>query len=263
GAVAYAAGNPYENFKAAVVETMKADNMTVSASVQMKQNGAVVAQGDTLMQRAGADSYSHSSMKIGDKVIETEHSSKDGVMISRQGDEYFSTSFGSGYKKQRDIQESPNMTKLMEMMADLVMGDVKNQFVANGDTISVSLTDAQIPELANVAMAAFSEMSGKYDAHNYSQYKNKSFGADMANIFPITQDAAIKSVKVNATLKDGRIAAMDMNLVMTGQDKDGKTVSVETTVNGTVSELGTTAPQQIDTTGKTVTERSFDGRVHR
>lgn len=263
GAMAYASGNAYDNFKAAVVETIKADNMTISASVQTKQNGAVIAQADTLMQIAGAGRYSLSSITIGGEVIEREQSSKDGVMISRQGDTYFSTSLGKNNKGHRDIQESPNMTKLMEMITDLVIGDVKNQFVVNGDTITVSLSDAQIPELANVAMAASSEMRGKYAGDKFSQDKNEYPGRRIANTFPITQNGTIKSVKLNATVKDGRVAAMDMNLVMIGQDKDGQTISVETTLNGTVSEVGTTTLQQLDTTGKTVTERSFERRGKR
>lgn len=246
GGLAYAAGNSYDNFKAAAVQTVKADNMTVSATMQMKQDGTVLAEGTTMMQKAGTQSYMLSNMTIGDQVIETERSIQDGVMISRQGDHYFSTSMGKGEDKRQDLQNSPNMAKLMDMTTDLLVGDVKNQFVASGDTISVNLTDAQIPELANVAIGAMTEMRGQHDAE-----------AKMANLFPITQNIKIASIKVNATVKDGSISAMDLNMVITGQDKDGKPVTIETTVNGTVSELGTTIPQQLDTTGKTVTEKAM------
>ncbi len=247
GGLAYAAGNSYDNFKTAVVQTIKNDNMTVSATMEMKQDETVIAQGTTMMQKAGTQSYMLSNMTIGDQVMDTERSSNDGVAISRQGDQYFSSSIGIGDNKRQELQNSPNITKLMDMTSDLLVGDVKNQFVANGDTISLNLTDAQIPELANVAMAASTEMRGQHQAD-----------LNMPNVFPITQNSKIESINLNATVKDGSISAMDITVVMSGQNNDRQTVRIETTVKGTVSELGTTTPNQIDTTGKTVTEKTME-----
>lgn len=58
------------------------------------------------------------------------------------------------------------MIKLAEMTADLFVGDLSNQFVSHGDTISVSLTDVQIPEIANVAASAFTEMNAGINNEN-------------------------------------------------------------------------------------------------
>ena len=54
GVVSYAAGNPYENYKSAVVNTISEDNLTVNAAVQMKQNGKVIASGSAVYEKATA-----------------------------------------------------------------------------------------------------------------------------------------------------------------------------------------------------------------
>ena len=57
GVVSYAAGNPYENYKSAVVNTISEDNLTVNAAVQMKQNGKVIASGSAVYEKAVGVQY--------------------------------------------------------------------------------------------------------------------------------------------------------------------------------------------------------------
>ena len=60
-------------------------------------------------------------------------------------------------KVEKKFDASSSKAKLGEMILDTLVGDVKNQFVVDGDTISVNLEGAQIPELAKLAISAATE----------------------------------------------------------------------------------------------------------
>lgn len=57
GIIAYAAGNPYKNYKSAVVNTISEDNLTAHAAVQMKQNGKVIASGNAVYEKTSEVQY--------------------------------------------------------------------------------------------------------------------------------------------------------------------------------------------------------------
>lgn len=135
------------------------------------------------------------------------------------------------------------MIKLAEMTADLFVGDLSNQFVSSGDTISVSLTDVQIPEIANVAASAFTEMNA---GKNNENDKN-DLGDVLLQEFPITQNARIESVTMDAEIAKGNLSAQDMTIVVSGQTSDGKDTHVEITINANVLDVGSTIPQKINT----------------
>ena len=138
---------------------------------------------------------------------------------------------------------TPNMIKLAEMTADLFVGDLSNQFVSHGDTISVSLTDVQIPEIANVAASAFTEMNA---GTNNENGKN-DLGDILLQEFPITQNAIIESVTMDADIAKGNLSAQNMTIVISGQTSDDKDTQIDITINANVSDIGSTTPQMIDT----------------
>ena len=164
GVVSYAAGNPYENYKSAVVNTISEDNLTVNAAVQMKQNGKVIASGSAVYEKAAGVQYAGITADVSGQSMVQEQYSDCNIKVKSDGSRYTEKS----RKEKRDENEklTPNMIKLAEMTADLFVGDLSNQFVSHGDTISVSLTDVQIPEIANVAASAFTEMNAGINNEN-------------------------------------------------------------------------------------------------
>lgn len=241
GVVSYAAGNPYENYKSAVVNTISEDNLTAHAAVQMKQNGKVIASGNAVYEKAAGVQYASVVADVaGQNMIQEEYSDGN-VKIKSDGSKY--TEKNRKEKHDENEKLTPNMIKLAEMTADLFVGDLSNQFVSSGDTISVTLTDVQIPEIANVAASAFTEMNvGK----NNENGKN-DLGDVLLQEFPITQNARIESVTMDADIAKGNLSAQNMTIVVSGQTSDGKDTQVEITVNADVSDVGSTTPQTIDT----------------
>ena len=241
GVVSYAAGNPYENYKSAVVNTISEDNLTVNAAVQMKQNGKVIASGNAVYEKSAGVQYASVVADVaGQNMIQEEYSDCN-IKVKSDGSRYTEKS----RKEKRDENEmlTPNMIKRAEMTADLFVGDLSNQFVSHGDTISVSLTDVQIPEIANVAASAFTEMNA---GTNNENGKN-DLGDILLQEFPITQNAIIESVTMDADIAKGNLSAQNMTIVISGQTSDDKDTQIDITINANVSDIGSTTPQMIDT----------------
>lgn len=241
GLIAYAAGNPYESYKSAVVNTIGEDNLTAHAAVQMKQNGKVIASGNAVYEKSAGVQYASVVADVAGQSMIQEEYSDGNVKIKSDGSKY--TEKNRKEKYDENEQLTPNMIKLAEMTADLFVGDLSNQFVSNGNTVSVTLTDVQIPEIANVAASAFTEMNvGKH----FDEGKN-----DLEDVllqeFPITQNAKIESVTMDADIAKGNLSAQDITIVVSGQTSDGENTQVEITINANISDIGSTTPQTIDT----------------
>ena len=241
GVVSYAAGNPYENYKSAVVNTISEDNLTVNAAVQMKQNGKVIASGSAVYEKSAGVQYASVVADVAGQSMVQEEYSDCNIKVKSDGSRYTEKS----RKEKRDENEmlTPNMIKLAEMTADLFVGDLSNQFVSHGGTISVSLTDVQIPEIANVAASAFTEMNAGINNEN----GKNDLGDILLQEFPITQNARIESVTMDADIAKGNLSAQNMTIVISGQTSDGKDTQIDITINANVSDIGSTTPQMIDT----------------
>lgn len=241
GIIAYAAGNPYESYKTAVVNTISEDNLTIHAAVQMKQNGKVIASGNVVYEKASEVQYASVTADFAGQNMTQEEYSDGIVKVKSDGSRYTEKSRKEKYDENEKL--TPNTIKLAEMTADLFVGDLSNQFVSSGDTVSVTLTDVQIPEIANVATSAFTEMNA---GKNNENGKN-DLGDVLLQEFPITQNARIESVTMDADIAKGNLSAQNMTIVVSGQTSDGKDTQVEITVNADVSDIGFTTPQTIDT----------------
>lgn len=116
GLIAYAAGNPYESYKSAVVNTIGEDNLTAHAAVQMKQNGKVIASGNAVYEKASEIQYASVTADFAGQNVTQEEYSDGIVKIKSDGSKYTEKS----RKEKHDENEklTPNMIKLVEMTAD-------------------------------------------------------------------------------------------------------------------------------------------------
>jgi len=256
--VAFAAGNAYQNYKSAVLQTVEAQNMTVAADITIKQDSEVIMSGNTNSQIDGRSQYSNSQIQADGKTTEVESSTADGTSITRIGDQYTSTSRADKDDDWNDSEQfgtSSSTTKLMEMVTDLLVGDVKAHFTGSGDTISVNLEGAQIPELLNVAASAMVEQSANQSGKMSGEddFSNNAF-----ENLSITQNVQVKRISLEAELKDGYTTNNVITIVLTGTDSSGTGHEIELFCTADISDIGSTTPATIDTTGKTVTEATSD-----
>lgn len=241
GVIAYASGNPYETYKSAVVSTISEDNLTAQATVQMKQNGKVIASGYGIYEKSADAQYANVTADVSGNSIVHEEYSDGNIKVKSDGNQY--TEKNRKEKSDKHEQLTPNMIKLAEMTADLFVGDLTNQFTISGDTVSITLTDVQIPEIANVAASVFTEINTGKPA---DESKN-NLEDILLQEFPIAQNARIESVSMDADISKGNLSAQNMTIVMSGQTSDGKDTQVEVTVDANITDIGSTTPQMIDT----------------
>ncbi len=210
GVIAYASGNPYETYKSAVVSTISEDNLTAQATVQMKQNGKVISSGYGIYEKSADAQYANVTADVSGNSIFHEEYSDGNIKVKSDGNQY--TEKNRKEKSDKHEQPTPNMIKLAEMTADLFVGDLTNQFTINGDTVSITLTDVQIPEIANVAASVFTEINTGKPA---DESKN-NLDDILLREFPIAQNARIESVSMDADISKGNLSAQNMTIVMSG-----------------------------------------------
>ncbi|GGO05375.1 hypothetical protein [Saccharibacillus kuerlensis] len=257
GAAAYANGNAYEHFRSAAVQTMEIDNSTMNSTIEIRQNGKVTASGQFEVQKSGEESYSLGQFEVGGQKLEVEQATEDGKVILRKGDQYYSAAINPEELEEERFDSSPSAVRLAEAASDLLLGDIKNRFTQNGDTITLSLTGAQIPELANLAMNAVLEAGahqGQNRLNEEAEWQSEWKDFDSKALFPIVSDSRVESVRLDAGVQNGAISTLTTTIVVSGLDENGQKVELEASMDSIIGELGTTVPQDIDVTGQTVKE---------
>lgn len=253
GTVAMASGNAYQSYKDAALSMTQGTNQTVVTSFSVRENDVAILTGSATTKIDGRNSYSSSAVDAGSESVDTEQSTVNGNMIRRVGDEYTSATRDSRYDGREQPDASSSSAKLMNMVTDLLVGDVKNHFTSSGDSISVDLSGAQIPELMNVAVSAMLEQSGRQQA----RYDGESSYMDILSSLPITTDASIQSVHIEADVTGGEIIGQTIVAALSGKDNAGSSRTVELTIQTETTDIGNTTVQAIDTTGQTVNEASL------
>lgn len=254
GTVAMASGNAYQTYKDAALSVTHRENHTMDTSFSAKENDVILFSGTSQTKIDGADTYSSARVEGGGQAVDTESSTVGGTVTRRTGEVYTSTALDSRYQEWERPGATSTSTKLMSMVTDLLVGDVKTHFTSSGETVSVNLSGAQIPELMNVAVSAMLEQSGNHA----DRFDTNGDYTDMLRNLPIKKAAVIQSVKLDATVSGGEITGQDLVIVLTGDDAVGTSHEVELTVKMATSEIGSTTVQAIDTTGKNVTESNMN-----
>ncbi len=254
GIIALANGNAYQNFKTAAMQTMQAKNMTVQSVSSVTRNGEVIVSGTQTRQTDGDQFYVSSEMAADGKTVITESAKKDSELIYVIDGKYYQTSFGDeeyGRRDGRSLEDSPNSKKMMEMVTDLLVGDVKNHFSGDQNHVSVSLDGAQVPELLNVAAAAMSEQAGNRRSDRVQDFPDSYRGhmdiSQMSNL-------QIKAISMDADIVNGLLDNTNVSITISYNNAQGQAEEMSFYAESKISDVGTTVPDTIDLTGKTVEE---------
>jgi len=253
--VASASGaSGYETYKSAAKNIVVTDNATFSTSFDVKDNGNTSISGTSVEKLEGTNNSSIANIKIGDVTKETETSRIDGKSIVKDGENYYSRDNNGKEKSvrvEKKFDASSSRAKLGEMVLDTLVGDVKNQFVVDGDTISVNLEGAQIPELAKLAISAAAEEQNNKKDNNKSE-AGKDGLKEALNSIPNLKNTDVKSLSMTAKVNGSTLTDNSFKIVITGDDESGVSHEIEVSVDATISGVNSTKADSIDTTGKQV-----------
>ena len=249
-------GSGYGDYKAAVEATMLAKNATISAQYEVTDKGAIILSGNSTQKLDNKNKSSKTSITVDGMTKAFETSAVNGNLITEADGKYFSTN-KSNAKPDSDQREnlstSSNTVKLAEMLADTLVGDVKNQFVEDGQTISLKLEGAQIPELARLALSTAAENSNRMEAskNNGKQGSDESM-KPMMDKMPKLTNIDVKSIAMTATVDGTTLKDNEFTVAITGTDANGVAHELTMKINAKITDVGSTKIEAIDTTGKQV-----------
>jgi len=244
----------YETYKSAAKNIASTDNATFSTSFEVKDNGNINTSGTSVEKLENSNSSSITNIKIGDVTKETETSRIDGKSIVKDGENYYSrdnTSKAKNVRMEKKFDASSSRAKLGEMVLDTLVGDVKNQFVVDGDTISVNLEGAQIPELAKLAISAASEEANNKKDNNKGEAGKDGLKEALKSI-PNLKNIDVKSLSMTAKVDGSTLTDNSFKIVITGDDESGVSHEIEVSTDTAISGVNSTKADSIDTTGKQV-----------
>ncbi len=259
-------GSGYESYKDAVKSTMLTENATVDAQFEVKDNGAIILSGNSIQKLDKESSSSKSNINIDGTTKTYETSEAAGSLIVKADDAYYSAvddekDEDNNKDEEKDFSANSSTVKLAEMLTDTIVGDVRNQFVTDGQNISVNLEGAQIPELARLAVSAVAENIDKVDKNISNEGGN--FDESMISIMntvPKLTNIDVKSIAMNATVDGNTLKNNEFTIVITGNDADGVSHELSILVSAEITNVGNTAIDTIDTTGKEVKALDFEGQ---
>ncbi len=249
-------GSSYQEYKGAVKAMAFMNNLTATAEVELKDNGSIILSGNStnMINQDEMKTYSNNSFVLDGKTHSTEMSMIDGKIISNQDGEYTSFTMVGDMRNphfdSRELDESSSTLKLMEMVVDTFVGDVKNQFVKDGDTITVNLEGAQIPELARLGISAMMENTDRINEN----HSNDETSAAFFNRIPQLTTIDVKSLSMTADVKGGYLVNNQFKAVIAGIDAKGVSHELEMIMNLDVTDINSTVVKSVDTTGKIVRE---------
>jgi hypothetical protein len=256
-------GSGYQSYKDTVKTTMlTTKNATISAQFEVKDNGAIILSGNSIQKLDNANSSSKTNLIVAGITKVYEASESNGTRITRVDDQYYSASGdkeSAGREERANLSESSSTVKLAEVVVDTLVGDVKNQFVQDGQTISVNLEGAQIPQLARLALSAAAENSSRME--NGKQQNDENMKSIMAAVPKLT-NIDVKSIAMTATVDGTTLKNNQFTIVITGQDANGASHELTITLNGDISNVGNTKIDTVDTTGKQVQAIDWAQKFH-
>jgi hypothetical protein len=244
----------YQTYKESLKNIVATKNATITTTFSVKDNGNTTISEVGVEKLEGVNNSSNTKITTGSTTKEVETSRIDGQTIVKDGEIYYSGTNNDKMKNknmEKKIDESSSKTKLGEMIIDTLVGDVKNQFVVDGDTISVNLEGAQIPELAKLAISAAVEEKNNKKANDKVE-AGKDGLKDALNTIPNLKNVDIKSLSMTAKVDGNNLTDNAFKILITGEDESSVTHEFEVSSDFAITDVNSTKADSIDTTGKQV-----------
>lgn len=289
----FATSNGYNVYKESVRKIFEQDNYTMKMTVDVKVDDEQLLSGDFIEQydkASGAYVRKESTYEKTNKqhpVSSCESYYQDGIRITHYSPEYDPET--EEYKENsiynvediwRDRTPNPTFSKesfgadgdteifdkyfnFASSCADLLIGDIKNNFVLMGTengltTYETNLDLFQIPEVVNSG-ADLIVSQIKKDYERRMSYADSSDYEDFdAYIAKFAFNPFISGAYCTVTVDDdGRLINNVLAADISGKDENGQSHKMTAKIEISFSDYGTTVPERIDLEGKGV-ERESD-----
>lgn len=271
----YVSSNGYDVYKTAIKKLIKEQNYTLELLGQVKLDGNTLSELGSLYEEIDTVNkliYSREEIKRDDFVRIMERSVKNGVGITKHnydytdGGELINSGYmayvedvaGStrlngtiaGYAEGENEETVDKAIRFMELAADMVVGDLKNNFVYIGESdggheYSITLESFQIPEIVNAGMSLIG--SSYKDSAETVVTVNGETAENRDPFASIYENMAVKGGTCRVVIDDmGRITENNIIMEFSGSDLTGNEHVVTIEVNASLSKYGETEVSEID-----------------
>ncbi len=247
-AVAAVTGSPYETLKNAVFNGIDIKNGTIKMEMTATLDGEPVADANqSVTQYIGNDSEMSAykdgsfSFRSGEYSVNNWGGYTDGeswyTAYGGDGIHYTSSYYGIPSPTQ---DMSPAERRFVELFADLLVGDLKNNismYERDGVRyITGTLAEMQIPELVDAACDLIASRSTAYlDESDYESYRD--------DVFPPLEKLRITYVHGDAQVDgDGNLIAISGEARASYTDIFGRERELEISAGIEITDIGTTEP---------------------
>lgn len=192
----------YSQYKDAIkLLLLDTKNVSLDATATITLDGETFGTYSVDGQYAGAQYRTHTKESTGDKTSEYWSSDVDGKYVSFNSSqpEYYH-SWDSSYDVNSvdqnflgfnaDDEMGQRLVKFVELAADTVMGDLKNNFVQTGSeggskTYTVDISEKQVPALVNAGLSLMAGSMG-YDNYDYTRVEYEDYQKTMTDYYEQT-----------------------------------------------------------------------------
>lgn len=264
----YVTQSGYSVLKKALINTIGQDNYTMELNLSMCYEDIPLGE-EYMLEKYSEEHKALSRIASYDKENEryvfingsTEIDIKNGEArifdVSYRDDDYYMNNSVLNRGIDPDEEEGAKMIRFMELLADTLIGDIKNNFVyVSGneeiDSYELKLSSVQIPELFNAGISALFSSQGEYyadadspDAKTYRGLGSSPYVSEVVCEFDVD--------------KENRIRKLYMSAVLTGEDENGEEHSAVMKYDGKLWDYGITVPDTVDLSSvKVVYRQSTD-----
>lgn len=270
----YDNANGYTDYKNALKQIPFEENVSVDLTASLLYDGEEMASADMTYRydhdgaisradsttETSADSRGSSSRSYTENGITySEYTSTrdDGTQWHNvSADSYrYSNEVGLLGVSEEDQPVMGKMIRVVELMADAFVGDIKNNFVLTEKTddsksYSVSLTESQIPEIVNagVSLVASSMAAAQNNITvNGGDYPGADLDRKMNEIMCNEQEPYVSAATCDLTLNaQGKLTANTLTGTLTGFDAAGAAHELTVKIDVSLYDYGTTEIQPMD-----------------
>lgn len=214
-----------------------ADSLTIRMRLVFSQNGVEKLSGDVICQVDKEREYLHATLADEHgKTRDAEIASSDGRQIIRDGDDYYA--MPEDWEKGAESFAIPEPMTVDQLRADLkgLIGAASDKLTVTDTGLSLHLTKEELPFFLGLAIGfADGYVIQGDDAEGFS--------------LPLGYGLYIDHIDLDIPVKDGDIGDVRMEIALGGRSKEGTDLLTNLSVDCSFSDINSTTPAIIDTTG--------------
>lgn len=287
----YQTANGYDSLKKSLIGALDYTNCTISGTMEMKFDDLALAKANYDYEADLPNQMIHSRTEsssdvdgdatyVSESYEDSSHYYYNYTNSAGEQDGFIRHDYYPGDPatnllgiSNEDRGTFDKVVRFMELAADTVVGDLRNNFVCTEDTddhtsYSITLDSVQIPEIINAGLSMVFSVSASdstyvtYDENGNEIAMEYDENDGQYYINQMGTDPTVDTLTLNFTTnKDGTYRDGNAEVIFKGQDENGNEHKMTITVELSCSNVGTTVITPVTDLGVNIYEYDDDGNI--